>query len=228
MPKPVQAAPESPRTPPSALHPAITVSRSLGSGGTPIAYHVAQGLGWRYCDRTILRRTAAALGLDPAELEAGEGRAASFLEDLWRVLAFASPESPYVPSPERPCYGRALFEAESAIMRELVERSAAVLVGRGGFVALARRPATLHVHIQASLEFRIDRLLETRRVATAAAARKAIQVSDRDRSRFIREISGRDWLDPRNFDLVLDSSVAGLAGCEARIRALAATLPYRT
>ena len=207
-----------------STHPVITVSRTLGSAGTPIAQHVAQALGWRYCDRNILRLTAAALGRDPEELEPGEGRAGTFMEDLFRVLAFASPESPFTHSPERPLYGPELYASESVIMRELVEHSPAVLVGRGGFVALAGRPATLHVHIRASLDFRIRHLLETRRAASVEAARQAIKASDRDRSRFIRAISGREWQDPGNFDLVLDSSLEGLDGCEARILALAPVL----
>ena len=207
-----------------SVHPAITISRTLGSGGTPIAYHVAQALRWRYCDRSILRLTAAALGRDPADLAPGEGRSGTFLEDLFRVLAFASPESPFTPSPERPLYGPELFASESVIMRQLVEHAPAVLVGRGGFVALAGRPATLHVHIQAGLEFRIRRLLETRRAFSAEGARQAIKASDRDRARFIRAISGREWQDPGNFNLVLDSSREGLAGCEARILELAAGL----
>ena len=32
---------------PRTDHPAITLSRTLGSGGSLIAYHVAQKLGWR-------------------------------------------------------------------------------------------------------------------------------------------------------------------------------------
>jgi cytidylate kinase len=178
---------------------------------------MAQALGWRYCDRTILRRTAAALKAPSGDQEPGEPRSGTFLETLFRVAAFASPECPFSPAPERPLYDRQLFEDESIIMRELVERASAVLVGRGAFVALAQRPATLHVHIHASEAFRIQRLLDTRQAAGAAQAREAIRTSDRERSRFIREISGRDWLDPANYDLVLDSSQEGLAGCANRI-----------
>jgi hypothetical protein len=48
-------------------------------------------------------------------------------------------------------------------------------------------------------------------------ARKAIKISDRDRAGFIRDISGLDWQDPRNFDLVLDVSLGGLEACAKQI-----------
>jgi cytidylate kinase len=205
--------------------PAITLSRTLGSGGFPIGYHVAQALGWRYCDRAILRHTAAALGRTAAEVQGGEGRCGTFLEALFRVVALATPESPFAPPPDPPLYGRQLFAEQSVIMRRLVEHASAVLVGRGGFVALAGRPATLHVHLDADEAFRIQRLVETRRAASVDQARAMIRTSDVERARFIREISGRDWMDPRNFDLVLDSGKEGLAGCEARIIQAARALP---
>lgn len=202
-------------------HPAITVSRTLGSGGAYIAYRVAQRLGWRCCDRTILRTAAESLGLEPSDLDRQEERPENFLDRLLRMLPLASPEVPYVPPADLPVYCAELFGRERLVMQELLASGPAVIVGRGGFIALKDRPATLHVHIKASLDFRIHRLLKTGMAASADAARQALAASDRDRSAFIKAISGRSWDDPRNFDLVLDASQAGLEGCEAAILAAA-------
>ena len=125
-------------------HPAITLSRTLGSGGSLIAYHVAQQLGWRYLDRRILRRTAAELGLDLAAMGRGEERPDRFIDRLLQVMAVASPESPYTPPVEVPLYGRDIYEQEVHIMRDLLAGAPAVLVGRGGFVAF--RPRQLRPH----------------------------------------------------------------------------------
>jgi hypothetical protein len=52
------------------------------------------------------------------------------------------------------------------------------------------------------------------------AARKAIARSDQDRAAFIRDISGLDWPNSRNFHLVLDMSRCGLEVGVDRIVAL--------
>lgn len=197
--------------------PAITLSRTLGSGGTEVGLRVARQLGWRFYDRRILRRAAEAMQLPVSALRVQEERPSGFLEQLLRFTALASPEIPYAPPLELPVYSRELFEVERSIMQELVARESAVVVGRGGFIALKDRPATLHVRIQASLEFRIQRLLARGKAPDADAARQIILDSDRDRTAFFREIADLEWGDAQNFDLVLDPSQCGLEACAQQI-----------
>lgn len=129
----------------------------------------------------------------------------------------ASPEVPFLPPVDLPVYSRELFEAERKVMRQLVQSAPAVLVGRGSFVALKGHPAVLNVRIQADLPFRARFLVDHGKAADEAAALKLIKTSDRNRAAFVREISGLDWQDPANFDLVLDTSQEGIAGCADRI-----------
>lgn len=197
--------------------PAITLSRTLGSGGTEVGLLVARQLGWRFYDRRILRRAAEAMQLPVGALRLQEERPFGFLEQLLRFMALASPEVPYIPPLELPAYSSDLFEVERSIMLELVAEHSAVIVGRGGFIALKDCPATLHVRVQASLEFRIQHLLERGKARDAEAARQIIQRSDRDRTAFFREIADLEWQDPKNFHLVLDPSLCGLEACAKRI-----------
>ncbi len=197
--------------------PAITVSRTLGSGGSLIAYQVARKLGWRYCDRSILHHTAQALGLDAVALSQQEERPDRLWENILCLLGTGTPEAPYAPPPDLPVYSKDLFAQESRIMARILDREATVLVGRGGFAAFQGRPLTLHVHVQADLEFRARRLVDIGRAANPKEAQKLIHASDRDRAGFIRDISGRDWMDPANFDLVLDPSRDGFPACEQRV-----------
>lgn len=197
--------------------PAITLSRTLGSGGTEVALHVARQLGWHFYDRRILRQTATAMQLPVEALRIQEERPFGFLEQLLRFTVLASPEVPYVPPLELPAYSRDLFEVERTVMLALVEKQSAVLVGRGGFIALKDRPATLHVRVQASLDFRIQHLLDRGKATNRDAAKQAILTSDRDRKAFYREIANLEWEDPKNFHLVLDPSTHGLKACAERI-----------
>ena len=198
-------------------NPAITISRSLGSGGTDVGFRVARELGWHFCDRRILRLAADATGQSVASMAVQEDRPGSYLDWLKTILALGSPESPYAPLLELPIYGRDLFEVQKDVILRMVEHAPSVIVGRGGFVALKGRPATLHVSIHADLEFRIASLVRRGKAADRSRALKAIEASDLGRAAFIREISGLDWRDPRSFDLVLNTSELGLEGCADRI-----------
>ena len=198
-------------------HPAITISRSLGSGGTEVGFLLARQLGWRFCDRTILRQAAQALGLTCASLGPQEERHSGFLERLLSLMTLATPEAPYTPPLDLPVYSRDLFDLERSIMLQVVRHYAAVLVGRGSFVALKDYPEALHVRIVAGLEFRAQFLVDRGKAPDLEAAHRAIAASDRDRAGFIRGVSGLDWNDPKHFHLVLDSSRLGLEGCVAAI-----------
>ncbi len=191
-------------------HPAITISRSLGSGGTEAGFLVARRLGWTFCNRRILRMAAEAAGHTSAGLALQEERHCGFMEQILNILGYGSPEACYTPLLELPMYSKDLYHMEREVIRKLVAHAPSVIVGRGGFCALKGRPDTLHVSIHADLDFRIQYLVGRGKAADPAAARKAIAASDRDRAAFIRAISGLDWQDPRNFDLVLEVSQQGL------------------
>ena len=194
-------------------YPAMTISRSLGSGGTQAGFLAARELGWRFCDRRILRLAAEAMGHSVADLGRQEERSSGFLDQLLTMLAFGSPEAPYTPLLELPVYSDAVYEAQRKGMLEVVAHAPSVLVGRGGFMALKGRPATLHLRFHTDLETRIANLVTRGKAPDADAARKAIADSDRNRSAFIKDISGHDWNDPAPFDLVLDVGRTSLDAC---------------
>jgi cytidylate kinase len=197
--------------------PAITISRTLGSGGTEVGLGVARRLGWSFCDRRILRRAAEALGVPASALGPQEEHYCGFLDMLMNLVSFAAPEAPYQPPPDLPVYSRELFRVERGIMLQLARRGPSVLVGRGGFIALRDHPAALHVKVVADTMFRARFLVDRGKAPDLEAARRAIAASDRERAAFIRNLSGLDWQAPGLFHLVLDTSVLGLDGCVDRI-----------
>jgi CMP/dCMP kinase len=198
-------------------NPAITISRSLGSGGTEVGFMASRRLGWAFCDRRILRLAAEAKGHSSSGLAGQEERKCGFLDQMLNIIGHGSPEACFTPLLELPMYSVDLYNLERQVMLKLVARAPSVLVGRGGFCALSRRPATLHVSIHADLAFRIKYLVARGKSADPEAARQAIAAADHDRAAYIRAISGLDWQDPRNFDLVLDASALGLETCLERV-----------
>jgi cytidylate kinase len=202
-------------------HPAITISRTLGSGGAQAGFLAARLLGWHFCDRRILRLAAAATNHSVDDLEPQEEHPTGFLDQLMFILGVGSPEATYAPHLDMPIYSRELFNLEKALMLRLVEHAPSVILGRGGFIALKGRGNTLHVRIDADPAFRIQSLVAQGKAPDLDAARQAILQSDRDRAALIRKISGLDWNDPRNFDLLVDMSSCGPEICAERIASAA-------
>ncbi len=188
---------------------AVTVSRQMGSGGTYLGYRVAKALGFLYVDREILRRAAGLLKRDEVSLEEYEETSSGLIQNLLRTFSLGSPEIPFVPR-ERPVYDRDLFALESKIIRGIVDRQDAVIMGRAGFSLLKGRPKTVHLFIYAPRDYRIERVMKAHNTADLQVAEAMVEESDRRRARFIKDMVGTEWADARNYHLSMDSSVADL------------------
>lgn len=179
----------------------------MGSGGSYIGYLAARELGFKYLDRQIISEAADRLGVDARILEQREERSSGLFENLLRNFTFGTPESAFVPPMGRPVYDGDVFAIESEIMKRIVDESNAVIVGRGGFYALRGHPDVLRVFIHAPLEFRVRRVMETRKIADYKTVKTRVIESDSRRTKFVRDIMGANWRDARNFHLSIDSSV---------------------
>ena len=199
----------------------IAISRQIGSGGTYIGYLAAKRLGFQYVDREILREAARQLEVDVGALEGLDQRSSSLVEQLIRAFTFGTPDARNAPL-RKPIYEKDLFVVESRIMNEIAQRYNAVIVGRAGFYALRNRPRVIRVFVHAPLEFRLRRLMKVQGLTDTREAQTLVEETDRRRAKFIKDMTGVDWYDTRNYHLCIDASVidfdtgvamiAGLAG----------------
>ena len=116
-----------------------------------------------------------------------------------------------------PVYDRDLFALVCGIMNHIVDHYSAVIMGSGGFHALKDRPDVVSVFIHAPLEFRIKRVMEVMGIKDVKKAQADIRESDREKTKFVRDVLGLDWTDARNFHLCIDSSLAGFSACAGMI-----------
>lgn len=198
----------------------IAISRQMGGGGTYIGYLTAKELGFRYLDREILRQAANKLHIHPDMLDRYDERSTSVIENIVQSFCFGTPEASFLPPLGKPVYNKELFALESKIMKEVVDRCSAVIVGRGGFYILKDRPNTIHIFVHAPLDYRIGRIMNVQKIADRREAQKIIDESDRRRAKFIRDMVGIDWFDARNYHLCLDSSVVDFPACVEMIAKL--------
>ena len=195
---------------------AVLISREMGSGGSYIGHLVAQDLGFRYIDRVIVHEAARRLGTDEEYLAAREERSSSLIENV--LAGFAMGASLFFTPPlGRPVYDKDLFTVECRIMNDIMDHYNAVIIGRGGFQGLKNRQDVVSVFIHAPLEFRSKRVMEAMGIKDVKKAQADIRESDRERTKFVRDVLGLDWTDARNFHLCIDSSVAGFSACAGMI-----------
>ena len=190
----------------------VTVSRQIGAGGSEIASRAAQALGFRLVDNELIDRVALQAGLSRTYVADRDERAPGFLERLIRVLSRAAPEMQSAPPDRLPePEEKSLVAATEKVVADLAAEGRVVLVGRAAPAVLSNSRDALHVKIVAPIPFRIARICAADRVDEREAERR-LKESDANRSRYHRHHYGRDWGDPTNYHLVLNSEMLGLDG----------------
>jgi cytidylate kinase len=161
----------------------ITFSRELGANGTEIARQVSDKLGYKFHDTDAIEAMAQELGFLVDVREADE-KSPSFFKRLWS---------------HQPTFA---LDRLSSVIYELATKGDAVFVGRGSALLLKTFNCALRVRVHASVEKRIQNLVN--RGYPKESARLAIERSDHERSAFMQFAFGVDWSASKLYDLVLN------------------------
>jgi cytidylate kinase len=161
----------------------ITFSRKMGTNGTEIARQVANKLGYQFYDTEAIENAAREMG---------------FLENIKEI------------DEKAPSLFQRLFSHKPAIeldrltslVYELAKKGNAVFLGRGSHILLKSFSCALHIRVTASVERRVQNLIE--RGFHREGALKAIERSDHERGAFIRFAFGVDWENPGLYDVILN------------------------
>jgi cytidylate kinase len=186
----------------------VAIARTMGSGGSIVGKRLATRLGCRYLDREILLEAARRMNKEPDALEAYDERHLTFWERTRMAYAFGAPDAPYAPPPVN-VDDMDLFETEKTIILEAALRGPAVVLGRAGFAILRGEPGLLSVLLHAPLERRAKRVMKVYKLGSLEEARDLITRTDRDRGQFVKAVAATERLDPRNYDLCIDTARLG-------------------
>jgi len=208
----------------------ITISRQYGAGGSEVAAIVARMLGWRVVDNELVERVAALAGLAPEDIARQEERVPTFIERLAGTLIAATPE--LVVPPEAGGTAPALSEADlvritERVVEEVAAEGRVVLVGRAAPAVLARERDAIHVKVVAPRDWRVRVIMQRLGVPLEEATRLTDE-TDRNRARYHRQHYQRDWHDPANYHLVLNTAALGLEGAAETIVQRAEALGWKT
>jgi len=197
----------------------IAISRQRGSGGAEVGRRVADQLKLRYVDRQLLRH--AAEFLQARDDQAGAAPAAgSWWARLGEAMGIGSGGFTHAPPALESLQEHQLLGIEQRLLGEIADHGDAVIVGCGAAQALKGRPGVLSVFLHAPAAWRITRVQQVYGI-DRTAAEQAVRESDRNRARFIEQLTGAPWTHAGSHHVSVDTSLLGVDGAVALVLAAA-------
>lgn len=167
----------------------ITIARQHGSSGKQIGKLVAEKLGIPFYYKEMTALAAQESGLDKEFISDINKNSPQILHDLYLSTHVI----------------RHAITAQYKIIRKIADNGSCVIVGRAADYVLSDYDNVVRIYIYAPKEYRIGRVMKIYG-DTREEAERNIMHSDAARASYYKNISGLEWGDERNYELVVDSS----------------------
>ena len=177
----------------------ITVSRMFGSGGRTIGKALAEALGIPYYDKEVIEMVAEESGLHP-DFVAERGEYAPSKHPFGYAFVGRDPHG--ISNDDL------LWNAQCRVIRDLASKGPCVIVGRCADYLLRDREDVLHVFISADDEYRKAYILE-HYGETKQKPERRLAEKDKKRRLNYAFYTEREWGDPANYHLMLNSGKLG-------------------
>lgn len=163
----------------------ITFSEMIGTHGEKIARRVSETLEYTFSGEQELFQTASEMGFF-FDLKEWDERGPTFLEKFFS---------------EKP---KIYLNQLQSVIYELAKKGNTLFFGRGAQFLLQSFDCALHIFVTGSREKRIQRIMEEKQVGREIAE-KILNRSDHDKKSFIQFAYDEDWLNPRLYDLIINT-----------------------
>ena len=184
----------------------ITINRELGSGGRTVGRILAEKLGVPYYDKALTKPLEEKFNMTSDQIERLKSNNRSWWEDVKRVLILgeeaANSSHYYDEDNKKHVTSEAVLKAEEEILREIAIEESCVIAGRSAFFALNGYPNSLNILIQASMQYRLNRIMGKKNLSEKEA-KKVIKEVDESREEYLKNNAHTSRYDTRNYDLVI-------------------------
>lgn len=164
----------------------ITFSREMGSGGIPIVQQIAEELGYALVDGDAIKEVASDYDLTDEAFHQIDEKPPAFVENLDRQIELN------------------MNRIQLIVLERALEGNV-IVYGRGGQDLLPGITSVLRVRVIAPFEERVERWAE-REWIDPDLARSLVRKSDQQRAGFIKYYFDRDWDNPLEYDLVINTT----------------------
>lgn len=182
----------------------LTVSREFGSGGGRIAQSIAERLGWKLLDRSLIDEIACAAKVDAGVVSRFDEHVEGWLSRVNRQAMRGAAMAAGVALAEEKCFDPDIMaDLSRQIIEHAYQGGNSVIVGRGAQCILQGKADVFHVFVYAPLRVRIHRL--RRRLEPGANIEQRIREIDGERAHYLKLHFGKEWNNPHLYNLMISS-----------------------
>lgn len=185
----------------------ITLERQFGSGGLEIGQIVAQKLGIPCYNKEILEQAAKACSIPEEYLESTqENVSQSFLYQLSLASQQGIKTDKYLSK------SNVLYSEIAKIITDMAKKGSCVIIGRCADFILRDYEPAMHVFVYATMEKRMQRVIESYGVGESSAE-YIIKKNDKRRETFYNGNTNHTWGIKEHYNLCLNSGTFGIEKC---------------
>lgn len=190
----------------------INIGRQLGSGGHDIGRMLALDFNAKYYDQELLDLAAKESGFSEKFFQQNDEKK-GFFKALFNVqTSHFSGGSMYNTNFSQ----ESLFQFQSEAIRKAAKEGSCVFVGRCADYVLRDFPNTVNVFITASMEYRVEQIMNKQQL-DADAARRFIEQRESARATYYNYYTGKKWGHAESYDLCVNTSILGKEETEKMI-----------
>ncbi len=194
----------------------VTINRELGSGGRTVGRMLAEKLGVEFYDKALIKALEKKYNLNTEQIEKLKGQNHAWWAEFARSMFGVDLGVPNYGKMNAMYYlavmdfsdvkptSKEVFESETEILKGIAEVESCVVAGRSGFYVFRDHPNHLNVFIQASMPYRVERVMRKQQI-TEEEAVKTIKKVDKMRENYVKKYTGLSRYDTRNYDLVISA-----------------------
>ena len=194
----------------------VTINRELGSGGRTVGRMLAEKLGVAFYDKALIEALQKKYNLNIDQIEKLKGQNHAWWAEFARSMFGVDLGVPNYGKMNAMYYlavmdfsdvkptSKEVFESETEILKGIAEVESCVVAGRSGFYVFRDHPNHLNVFIQASMPYRVERVMRKQQI-TEEEAVKTIKKVDKMRENYVKKYTGLSRYDTRKYDLVISA-----------------------
>lgn len=184
-------------------HLVVSLGCEYGCGGSAVGKKIAEKLGISYYDRQIVDKIMEQVGVSPSLLKLADK--GIDISGLRAEEGYAYAPTKYTNLTDRMVY------LQKEVIKKLANKSSCLIVGRCSDYILRERKDCINIFVYAPKDVRLKNVEDELKVDEKKAL-KLIQENDENLHARYLQITGTDWGERHNRQLLIDSSMLGVEG----------------
>ncbi|WP_334196488.1 cytidylate kinase-like family protein [Muricomes intestini] len=189
----------------------ITIARGFGSGGKEIAIKLGERLGISCYERQLLTMASDQSGIDEGLfVETDERLRGKYIANWLRKIPFTDVLEPR----EKDFVSDInLFNIQAELIRSLAKSESCIIVGKCADHILKDYKNVISLYVEAPRSACVKSIMNKMYISEERA-NQLIHSTDRYRAQYYNYYTGgKDWTNPINYDLILNSNRIGRDNC---------------